>query len=239
MSTDMLGHLVDANPLTWPALTVLIYLAGCRLQRLAPRCAALQPILLSILTIVALLWALHVPYAHYFRDTAPIHLAMEPLFILLVVPLWRETSKISAARLPLTVALLTGSSMAILSGMLPPLRLASPAVAQTLADTLAFRSTTSAAAIGYVTAAGGAVGLTVAIVVLTGIVGAALGPWILRLGGVTDERAVGFALGLAANGLGTARAFAISQAAGSFASIGMILNTFATAGLSLAFFAMT
>lgn len=239
MNGHTLLHLATANPLAWPALTVLIYLAACRVQRLAPKCAALQPILLSILCLAALLLAFHVPYRRYFHATAPIHLAMEPLFILLIVPLWRETSKIRAARLPLAVALLAGSSIAILTGMLPPLRLASPAVAETLAHTLAFRSTTSAAAIGYVTAARGAVGLTVVIVVLTGIVGAALGPWLLRLAGVTDERAVGFALGLAANGLGTARAFGISQAAGSFASIGMILNTFATAGLSLIFFALT
>jgi putative effector of murein hydrolase len=55
----------------------------------------------------------------------------------------------------------------------------------------------------------------------------------MRFAGVTDERAKGFALGLAANGLGTARAFSISPTAGSFASMGMILNAFVTAGLSL------
>lgn len=239
MTVDALLQRANANPLTWSALTILIYLAASQVQRRAPGCAALQPILLSILCLAALLLMFHVPYAHYFRATAPIHLAMEPLFILLVVPLWRETSKIRAVCLPLAVALLVGSSLAILSGVLPPLRLAPSGVAETLAHTLAFRSTTSAAAIGYVTAAGGAVGLTVVIVVLTGIVGAAFGPGLLRLSGVTDERAVGLALGLAANGLGTARAFGISQAAGSFASIGMILNTFATAGLSLIFFALS
>lgn len=238
MTLDVLLQRTNANPLTWPTVTVLTYLAATQVQQRAPSCAALQPILLSILCLAGLLLAFHVPYVFYFRATAPIHFAMEPLFILLVVPLWRETEKLRVACVPLAFALLAGSSIAILSGMLPPLRLASSGLAETLAHTLAFRSTTSAAAIGYVTAAGGAAGLTVVIVVLTGIVGAALGPGLLRIGGVTDDRAVGFALGLAANGLGTARAFGISQSAGSFASIGMILNTFATAALSLLFFAL-
>lgn len=48
---------------------------------------------------------------------------------------------------------------------------------------------------------------------------------------VRDERAQGLALGITAHALGTARAFQISESAGAFASVGMIVNALATAAL--------
>ena len=69
------------------------------------------------------------------------------------------------------------------------------------------------------------------IVISTGIFGAAFGPAILKLAGIEDERAAGFALGVASHAIGTARAFQISEVAGAFASLGMILNALLTIAL--------
>jgi putative effector of murein hydrolase len=49
--------------------------------------------------------------------------------------------------------------------------------------------------------------------------------------GIEDERAMGFALGVASHAIGTARAFQISDVAGAFASLGMILNALLTIAL--------
>jgi putative effector of murein hydrolase len=46
--------------------------------------------------------------------------------------------------------------------------------------------------------------------------------------GIKDERAAGFARGVASHAIGTARAFQISDVAGAFASLGMILNALMT-----------
>jgi putative effector of murein hydrolase len=46
--------------------------------------------------------------------------------------------------------------------------------------------------------------------------------------GIEDDRAKGFALGVASHAIGTARAFQISEVAGAFASLGMILNALLT-----------
>jgi putative effector of murein hydrolase len=66
------------------------------------------------------------------------------------------------------------------------------------------------------------------VVITTGIVGAAFGQGLLRSAGVHDERAAGLALGLASHGIGTARAFQISERTGAFATVGMILNALLT-----------
>jgi len=86
--------------------------------------------------------------------------------------------------------------------------------------------------------AGGVSGLTAVIVILAGVFGAALGPLILDLSGVRDDWAKGFALGVASHAIGTARAFQISETAGVFASVGMILNALLTIALAPIAFAL-
>jgi len=68
-------------------------------------------------------------------------------------------------------------------------------------------------------------------VMLTGVAGAIVVSPMMALLRIRDMRARGFAAGLAAHGLGTARAFQVSEVAGTFAGIAMGLNAFLTAVL--------
>ena len=75
---------------------------------------------------------------------------------------------------------------------------------------------------------GGLPSLTASLVVLTGVLGAVIGPALLRRLRISDPAATGFALGVASHGLGTARAFEISETAGAFGGLGMGLNALST-----------
>ena len=70
--------------------------------------------------------------------------------------------------------------------------------------------------------------LTVVSVILTGILGAIVVTPLMSRAGITDFRARGFAAGLAAHGIGTARAFQVDTVAGVFAGIAMGLNALVT-----------
>ena len=59
-----------------------------------------------------------------------------------------------------------------------------------------------------------------------------IGPSLLAAVGVRDERAMGFAMGVASHAIGTARAFQISETAGAFGTLGMILNAVLTVALA-------
>ena len=76
---------------------------------------------------------------------------------------------------------------------------------------------------------GGLPSLTAVLVILTGILGAVLGHGLLNLLRVRDARARGLAYGVAAHGIGTARALQEGEVAGAFASLAMGLNGLATA----------
>src|SRR5690606_27553738 len=94
---------------------------------------------------------------------------------------------------------------------------------------LAPKSATAPVAIGISEAVGGSPTLRVVLVLLTGIFGAIVATPLLNAVRIRDLRARGFALGVAAHGIGTARAFQVSETAGAFAGIGMGLNAVLTA----------
>jgi putative effector of murein hydrolase len=84
-------------------------------------------------------------------------------------------------------------------------------------------------AIGIAENIGGLPTLTAVLVILTGVIGAVVATPLLNLLGLRDWRARGFALGVAAHGIGTARAFHVHPTAGAFAGLGMGMNAVLTA----------
>ncbi len=93
---------------------------------------------------------------------------------------------------------------------------------------LAPKSVTTPIAMSVAQSIGGIPALTAVLVILTGIFGAVTMTPVLSLAGVRDDAARGFAVGVAAHGIGTARAFQISRVAGTFAGLGLALNGLAT-----------
>jgi len=73
--------------------------------------------------------------------------------------------------------------------------------------------------------------LTAALVIATGILGAALGPYVLNILRIKNWAARGLALGTASHGIGTARAVQVNEVAGAFSGLAMGLNALATAVL--------
>ena len=76
---------------------------------------------------------------------------------------------------------------------------------------------------------GGYASLTAAFVIITGIIGAVFGAMFFNLCRIGDARARGFAMGIAAHGIGTARAFQEDEVSGTFSGVAMALNGIVTA----------
>jgi putative effector of murein hydrolase len=103
---------------------------------------------------------------------------------------------------------------------------------------IAPKSVTTPIAMGIAEQIGGLPSLTAVFVILTGITGAMIGTPLLNLMRLRDWRARGYAVGVAAHGIGTARAFQVNELAGTFAGIAMGLNGIATAILVPLLFAL-
>ncbi|MBZ0126540.1 MAG: LrgB family protein, partial [Rhodocyclaceae bacterium] len=94
---------------------------------------------------------------------------------------------------------------------------------------LAPKSVTTPIAMGIAERIGGLPSLTAVLVITTGILGAIGARFIYQALGIADHAVRGFAIGVASHGIGTARAFQVSEQAGAFSGLAMGLNALLTA----------
>jgi predicted murein hydrolase (TIGR00659 family) len=214
------------GPLFWLPLTLVLYAGAVFLFRRSNKHPALNPTLLTIAAIAIVLFFAQVPYARYFEAVAVINYLLGTVVVALAVPLHRNLARIKGRAPQIICALLAGSLASILAGL--AVAVAAGASAPVILS-LAPKSATAAVSIEIARLIGGMPAVTAVLTILTGIVGAVIGPFILDLSGIRAPEARGFALGVASHGIATARAFCESEITGSFASLGMALNAVLTA----------
>lgn len=219
---------LSASPLLGLTLTLVAYQIGTWLYRRSGHQTWANPVPTAIALIATFLLATGMPYARYFEGAQFVHFLLGPATVALAVPLYAHWPRLQRMALPLVVALLAGSATAAASAM--ALAYAFGASPETIFS-LAPKSVTTPIAMGVAEKIGGLPSLTAVLVVLTGIIGAIAFPSLFRLLGVRDHAAQGFAVGVAAHGLGTARAFMISEEMGAFAALAMGLNGLLTAAV--------
>ncbi|MFO1071503.1 MAG: LrgB family protein [Geminicoccaceae bacterium] len=220
---------LQAGPLLWLVLTLGAYSVAFALFGLAKGNPLVNPVAVAVAMIVVLLVATGTPYSTYFAGAQFVHFLLGPATVALGLPLWRHLGTVRRLILPMGLALLAGSTTAILSAVAVAWALG--ASHDTIAS-LAPKSVTSPIAMAVSERLGGLPSLTAALVMVTGILGAMTATPLLNLLRIKDPRARGFAVGLAAHGIGTARAFQVSELAGTFAGIAMALNGLLTALLA-------
>lgn len=222
--TDWL-NILTAQPFFAVGLTLLAYALADLLWVRTGRLPVLNPVLVASAVLAMCLIALRIPYETYLLQAQPINEALAAIVVLLAVPLCSQFPLIKEARTAMLLALIAGSAISIGCAVLPPLLSSANSA---ILPTIAPKSATTAVSVEISERLGGLPGVTAVIVIATGVFGAAFGPSLLSRAGVADHRALGFALGVASHAIGTARAFQISDTAGAFASLGMILNALAT-----------
>ncbi|MDY0013047.1 MAG: LrgB family protein [Rhodocyclaceae bacterium] len=217
---------LSASPLLWLALTLVAYLAAQHLQHRLGDHPAANPVLLAVMALVMVLAATGTPYSRYFDGAQFVHFLLGPATVALAIPLYGQIERLRALGWPLLGALVAGSLTAALSAWaLAGLLGASPPTMLSLAP----KSVTTPIAMGIAERIGGLPSLTAVLVILTGILGAICASNLLGRLGLKDDSSVGLALGVASHGLGTARAFQISEQCGAFAALAMGLNGLLTA----------
>lgn len=190
--------------------------------------AFLQPVLVSAAMIVAILSLLGIKYEEYRQATGLISILLGPATVALAVPLYQNLRRIRELFWPIALTLVLGwcftTGLAVVLGHLF-------GVDHALLMTLAPKSVTSPIAMLVADQIGGIAALSAVFVLITGIIGAVVGPSILKCLRVKHPAAVGIALGLTAHAVGTARALEESREHGAFAALAMGLMGIATAVL--------
>lgn len=210
-----------ATPLFGLTLTLSAYIVADYVSVRSGRQPIANPVLWSVLMIIAVLTVSGTPYRRYFEGAQFVHFLLGTATVALAVPLARLWPELRARSGVLMGALALGATTSIAVTLSVAWALgASPVIMASLLP----KSVTAPIAMGVAEKVGGSATLAVVFTMTTGIVGALIVAPLLNALGVRDWAARGFAIGLASHGIGTARAWSVHPRAGAYASLAMGLH---------------
>lgn len=217
---------LSSTPLLWLTVTLCAWLVADWLALRAGRNPLVNPVLLAVVLVGAILLATGTPYESYFEGAQFVHFLLGPAIVALAVPLVRNRALVRQNLLPLLAALVVGCVTAVVSVLVIGKLVGLP---DAVLIAVSPKSVTAPVAMGISEKLGGAPSLTAVLVILTGVLGAVIVTPMMNAFGIRDYAARGFAVGLASHGIGVARAFNVDATAGTFAGIAMGLNAILTA----------
>jgi predicted murein hydrolase (TIGR00659 family) len=217
---------LSASPLLGLTITLLAYQAAFWLYQRSGGNPLVNPVLIAVSMLVLVLWLTSTRYETYFAGAQFVHFLLGPATVALAIPLYTQIRRVRAMLLPVIVGLLAGSLTAVLSAVLIG-RLFGASLSTQLS--LAPKSVTTPIAMGVAERIGGIPSLTAVLVIITGIIGAVAARYVFDALKLRDPAIRGFAIGVASHGIGTARAFQVSEQSGAFAALAMGLNGALTA----------
>lgn len=159
----------------------------------------------------------------YESSTMIFDILLAPVTVALAVPLYLNRNVLKENWLPVLIATFVGTLTSIGSVVGLSFLLG---LNKDIMYAMFPRGVTTAIAkeIGSILGVSEYVSITVTVVVLTGVVGAVLGPLLVKLFGKRDDIATGLALGSASHAIGTSKAFDYSEKAGAIATVSIITN---------------
>lgn len=188
----------------------------------------LQPVLLSMLTVIGILLACGLTFNEYRDSVAAMTLFLGPATVALAVPLFLNLRRIRQLFWPILITLLIAGVVATVLGVSLAWAFGAEHV---MLMSMAPKSVTSPIAMLVANQIGGIAALTAVFVMITGIIGAIIGPSLLKRCGVHHPAALGMALGLTAHAVGTVRALQEGEECGAFSALAMSLMGVMTAVL--------
>lgn len=196
-------------------LSLLAYLLGVVLKKKF-KCAIFNPLLISIVVTIVVLVTAHVDYDVYNQGASYLSWFLTPATVCLAIPLYEQWK------------LLKKNIKAVLLGIIAGV-LTSLGTVWVLAEimglshkeyvTLLPKSITTAIGMGVSEELGGYVTITVAVIVVTGVLGNIFGELICKIFRITDPIARGLSIGSASHAIGTAKAMELGEIEGAMSSL--------------------
>ena len=223
------------SPLFYLFITIGIYTLFAFLQRKF-KSPLLNPLLWSIIFIVGYILLIvfvingnieqgniSAQVDKYENSVMIFDILLAPVTVALAVPLYLNRNVLKENWLPVLIATIVGTATSIGSVVGLSFLLG---INRDIMYAMFPRGVTTAIAkeIGSILGVSEFVSITVTVVCLTGVVGAVLGPLLIKVFGKKDDIAIGLALGSSSHAIGTSKAFNYSEKAGAIATVSIITN---------------
>lgn len=212
---------LSGSPLLALILTLAAYQIGVVAYERAHRHPLVNPVAIAVLLVAGAITAIDMPYPKYFEGAQFVHFLLGTATVALAVPIHHGLKELRGRIVPLIAAVLVGGATSIASAVGTARLLGAD---DAITGGFYAKSVTAPIAMGVAERIHASPTLTAVFAIATGILGAVVGRFVLDAVGSKAWWQRGFALGIAAHGIGTARAFSVNAEAGRFAGLAMGLH---------------
>ena len=201
-------------------LSLVAYGIGFELKRKF-KLAIFNPLLIAIILVMVVLVSFHIDYDVYNEGAVYISYLLTPATICLAVPLYEQFELLKKNWKALLIGILSGciASMGSILAMTIIFSLSHEEYVSFL-----LKSITTAIGMGVSEELGGYVSITVAVIIITGVLGNMIGENVLKLFRITNPIAKGVAIGTASHAIGTAKAMEIGEIEGAMSSLSIVVS---------------
>lgn len=200
-------------------VSLLAYELGLVLKKKF-KMAIFNPLLISIIVVMGVLSVMKIDYQTYHDGAKYISYLLTPATVCLAVPLYEQLALLKKNWKAVAAGIVSGV-LASLAGVLVLARLFG--LSHELYVTLLPKSITTAIGMGVSEELGGIATITVAVIIITGILGNMIAELILKVFHITEPVARGLAIGTSAHALGTAKAMELGAVEGAMSSLAIVV----------------
>lgn len=197
------------------AVSIAAYESGNLLKKKF-KSALLNPLLISVAVTILILVAFHINYATYYEGAKYLSYLLTPATVCLAIPMYEQLELLKKNMKAVMAGIVSGVLMSL--GCIFIMAVIFKLNHQTYV-TLLPKSITTAIGMGVSDELGGYVTITVAVIVITGILGNIIGEAVCKIFRIEEPIAKGVALGTASHAIGTARAMEMGQIEGAMSSL--------------------
>lgn len=213
------------------AVSLVGYVIGVQLKKKF-KLAVLNPLMISIIFVVGVVLLFKLDYPSYKKQAEILNYLLTPATIALAIPLYQQLSLLRKNLLAVICGIISGV-FASMSSVLAMSVLFSLSHEDFV--TLLPKSITTAIGMGVSEELGGIQTITVAVIIVTGVLGNVIGEGVCKLFRITEPISRGLALGTAAHAIGTAKALEMGEIEGAMSSLSIAVAGILTVVLSSVF----
>lgn len=204
-----------ASPFFGIALSIVAFSIGVWIQK-KTGLVICNPLIIAIVLVSGVLLLFKIPYESYNEGGSIINMFLAPATSCLAVSVYTKMELLKKNWLPILAGCVAGSLTSMGSVFLL-CRLFGLDEAMTYS--LLPKSVTTPIAVGIAESHGGISSITVAAVILTGIMGSILAPFLIRIFRVKDSMTAGLAIGACSHAVGTSKAIEIGETEGAMSGL--------------------
>lgn len=212
-------------------LSLLSYLLGVYLKKKF-KIGLFNPLLISIIVTIVVLLLAKMDYNTYNEGAQYLSWLLTPATVCLAIPLYEQWALLKKNHKAVVLGLVAGVLTSLCTVLVLALVMG---LSHEEYVTLLPKSITTAIGMGVSEELGGYVTITVAVIIVTGVLGNMFGELICRIFRITEPIAKGLAFGSAAHAIGTAKAMELGEVEGAMSSLAIAVSGFLTVLLASLF----